>query len=46
MVGADGSTNYVLANPSPIPGENVFQVIVHNAAGNPVDNRTFSLLAF
>jgi hypothetical protein len=46
MVGADGYTNYVLANPSPIPGENVFQVIVHNAAGNPVDNRTFSLLAF
>lgn len=28
------------------PGENVFQVIVHNAAGNVVDNRTFSLLAF
>jgi hypothetical protein len=46
MVGAEGYTNYVLANPSPIPGENVFQVIVHNAAGNPVDNRTFSLLAF
>ncbi|HEY7121128.1 MAG TPA: hypothetical protein VH329_01090 [Solirubrobacterales bacterium] len=46
MVGADGYTNYVLANPSPIPGENVFQVIVHNAAGNVVDNRTFSLLAF
>ena len=46
MVGADGCVNYVLANPSPIPGENVFLVIVHNAAGNPVDNRTFSLLAF
>jgi hypothetical protein len=46
MVGADGYTNYVLADPSPIPGENVFQVIVHNAAGNVVDNRTFSLLAF
>ena len=46
MVGADGYVNYVLANPSPIPGENVFQVIVHNAAGNVVDNRTFSLLAF
>lgn len=46
MVGADGYTNYVVANPSPIPGENVFQVIVHNAAGNVVDNRTFSLLAF
>jgi hypothetical protein len=46
MVGADGYTNYVLADPSPIPGENVFQVIVHNSAGNVVDNRTFSLLAF
>ena len=46
MVGADGYTNYVVADPSPIPGENVFQVIVHNAAGNVVDNRTFSLLAF
>jgi hypothetical protein len=46
MVSADGYVNYVVANPSPIPGENVFQVIVHNAAGNVVDNRTFSLLAF
>lgn len=46
MVSADGYVNYVLADPSPIPGENVFQVIVHNAAGNVVDNRTFSLLAF
>ncbi len=46
MVGADGYINYVLADPSPIPGENVFQVIVHNAAGAVVDNRTFSLLAF
>jgi hypothetical protein len=46
MVGADGYVNYVLADPSPIPGENVFQAIVHNAAGNVVDNRTFSLLAF
>ena len=46
MVGADGYVNYVLADPSPIPGENVFQVIVHNAAGNVTDNRTFSLLAF
>ena len=46
MVGADGYVNYDLANPSPVPGENVFIVIVHNAAGNPVDNRTFSLLAF
>jgi hypothetical protein len=46
MVSADGYVNYVLANPSPIPGENVFQVIVHNAAGGVVDNRTFSLLAF
>ena len=46
MVGADGYINYVLANPSPIPGENVFQAIVHNANGAVVDNRTFSLLAF
>jgi hypothetical protein len=46
MVGADGYVNYVVADPSPIPGENLFQVIVHNAAGNVVDNRTFSLLAF
>ena len=46
MVGADGYVNYVLADPWPIPGENVFQVIVHNAGGNVVDNRTFSLLAF
>jgi hypothetical protein len=46
MVGADGYVNYDLADPSPIPGENVFLVIVHNAAGNPTDNRTFSLLAF
>lgn len=46
MVSADGYVNYVLADPSPIPGENVFLVIVHNAAGNVVDNRTFSLLAF
>jgi hypothetical protein len=29
-----------------VPGENAFVVIVHNAAGNVVDNRTFSLLAF
>lgn len=46
MVSADGYVNYVLADPSPISGENVFQVVVHNAAGNVVDNRTFSLLAF
>jgi hypothetical protein len=46
MVGADGYVNYDLANPSPVPGEHVFLVIVHNAAGNVVDNRTFSLLAF
>jgi hypothetical protein len=46
MVGADGYVNYVLADPSPIPGENVFHVIVHDAGGNVVDNRTFSLLAF
>jgi hypothetical protein len=32
--------------PSPVPGENVFSAIVHNAAGTPTDNRTFSLLAF
>ena len=46
MVGADGYVNYILADPSPIPGENVFHVIVHDAGGNVVDNRTFSLLAF
>jgi hypothetical protein len=46
MVGTDGYVNYVLADPSPIPGENVFHVLVHNAAGDVVDNRTFSLLAF
>jgi hypothetical protein len=46
MVGADGYVNYVLTDPSPIPGENVFHVIVHDAGGNVVDNRTFSLLAF
>src|SRR5262249_32028978 len=46
MVGGDGYVTYELANPSPIPGENVFIAIVHNAAGTPVDNRTFSLLAF
>ncbi len=46
MVGTDGYVNYVLADPSPIPGENVFHVIVHDAGGNVVDNRTFSLLAF
>jgi hypothetical protein len=46
MVGADGYVNYVLADPSPVPGENVFHVIVHDAAGNVQDNRTFSLLAF
>jgi hypothetical protein len=28
------------------PGENAFIAIVHNAAGTPVDNRSFSLLAF
>ena len=46
MVGADGYVNYVPADPSPIPGETVFQAIVHNAAGNVVDNRTFSLVAY
>ena len=45
-IGGDGYVSYDLANPSPIPGENVFIAIVHNAAGNVVDNRTFSLLAF
>jgi hypothetical protein len=46
QVGGDGYVSYDLAKPSPIQGENVFIAIVHNAAGNPVDNRTFSLLAF
>jgi hypothetical protein len=46
MVGADGYVNYDVANPGPFPGENVFIAIVHNAAGNVVDNRTFSLLAY
>jgi hypothetical protein len=32
--------------PSPIPGKNVFIAIVHNAAGNVTDNRTFSLVAY
>jgi hypothetical protein len=45
-VGGDGLVTYDLANPSPIPGENTFVVVVRNGAGNPVDNRTFSLLAF
>ncbi len=45
-LGGDGYVTYDLANPSPIPGENVFIVIVHNATGNPTDNRKFSLLAF
>jgi hypothetical protein len=45
MVGADGYTNYDVST-STVPGENVFIVIVHNAAGGVVDNRTFSLLAF
>jgi len=31
---------------APVPGETVFQVVVRNGAGNVVDNRTFSLLAF
>ena len=46
MVGGDGYVSYDLAGQSPVPGETVFIVIVHNAAGTPVDNRTFSLLAF
>ena len=45
-VAGDGLVTYDLANPSPVPGENVFLVVVRNGAGNPVDNRTFSLLAF
>ena len=45
-VGGDGYVSYDLANPSPTPGENVFIAIVHNAAGNPTDNRTFSLVAY
>jgi len=45
-VGGDGLVTYDLANPSPIPGEITFIVVVRNGAGNPVDNRTFSLLAF
>jgi hypothetical protein len=45
-IGGDGYISYDLANPSPVPGENVFIVIVHNAAGNPTDNRTFSLVAY
>lgn len=45
-VAGDGLVTYDIANPSPVPGENVFLVVVRNGAGNPVDNRTFSLLAF
>jgi hypothetical protein len=45
-VGGDGYVSYDLANPGPIPGENVFIAIVHNAAGSVVDNRTFSLVAY
>jgi len=45
-VGGDGLVTYDLTNPSPIPGEITFTVIVRNGAGNPTDNRTFSLLAF
>jgi hypothetical protein len=45
-VNGDGLITYNLAIPSPVPGETVFQVVVRNGAGNPVDNRTFSLLAF
>jgi hypothetical protein len=45
-VNGDGLVTYNLAIPSPVPGETVFQVVVRNGAGNPVDNRTFSLLAF
>jgi hypothetical protein len=46
MVGTEGSVDYVLADPSPIPGETVFHVIVHNSIGGVADNQTFSLLAF
>ena len=46
-VGGDGYVTYDLADPvTRYPGENVFIVIVHNATGNPTDNRKFSLLAF
>jgi hypothetical protein len=45
-IGGDGYVSYDLANPGPIPGENVFIAIVHNAAGAVVDNRTFSLVAY
>jgi hypothetical protein len=45
-IGGDGYVSYDLAIPSPIPGENVFIAIVHNAAGNVTDNRTFSLVAY
>lgn len=45
-VGGDGYVSYDVASPGPIPGENVFIAIVHNAAGNVVDNRTFSLVAY
>jgi hypothetical protein len=45
-VAGDGLVTYDIANPSPVPGENVFLVVVRNGAGNPVDNRKFSLLAF
>jgi hypothetical protein len=45
-VDGNGVIDYFLPNPSPVPGENVFGVVVRNAAGNPVDDGTFSLLAF
>jgi hypothetical protein len=45
-IGGDGYVSYDVANPGPIPGENVFIAIVHNAAGGVVDNRTFSLVAY
>jgi hypothetical protein len=44
-VGGDGYVSYDVTT-TPIQGENTFIAIVHNAAGNVVDNRTFSLVAY
>jgi hypothetical protein len=41
----DGYVSYAV-DTTDVPGENAFIAIVHNAAGNVVDNRAFSLLAF
>src|SRR5262249_17852038 len=45
-VNGDGVASYTLANPATVPGEIVFLVVIRNGGGNPVDDRTFSLLAF